>query len=98
MTISCGEDRGDKAFWEEGFTETAGGVDIEPDAVRAAGGGLAAETGVVVFDAAEWDAVFFAMVPNKAICWKILAYSIFLSTRRTLARRATMVQYPRQLE
>lgn len=35
---------------------------MEPETVRPAGGGLAAATGVGVFEAAEWETGFFAMV------------------------------------
>ena len=67
MMISCGEDRGDSVAW--GLLEGAeaaivglGGEETEPEAVRAAGGGLAAATGVEVLEAAEWEVGFFAIL------------------------------------
>lgn len=44
-----------------------GGDEIDPENVRPAGGGLAAATGVDVFEAAEWEVGFFAMVKGL---WK----------------------------
>ena len=60
--ISCGDERGDSVLCVGGLTATAGGEEIDPEAVRAAGGGLAAATGVDVFVAAECEVGFFAMI------------------------------------
>lgn len=51
--ISCGEDRGESEVAVRGLEGVTEGVEMEPDAVRAAGGGLAAATGVLVLEAAE---------------------------------------------
>jgi hypothetical protein len=51
--ISWGEDLADKELEVKGLAGVTEGVEMVPDAVRAAGGGFAAATGVAVFEAAE---------------------------------------------
>ena len=60
--ISCGDDRGDNELWGAGFDAGAEGVETEPEAVRPAGGGLDAATGVLLFAAAEAETGFFAIL------------------------------------
>lgn len=45
-----------------GFAAVVEGVETVPEAVRVAGGGLDAATGVLVFAAAEDETGFFAMM------------------------------------